>query len=205
MADMEMIQRTIKALAQNQMEGILVEDPAQLRETILRLVPQNAVVSCGGSVTLAQTGVMDLLREGHYRFLDREGKTDEEKQALYRETFLADAYFTSSNAITEKGELYNVDGIGNRVAAMIFGPKRVIVVAGANKIVPDIHAARERLRTVAAPLNVQRLGSPTGCKTAGHCVDCHSPGRICCDYVKIGFQRDPQRIKVLILPQDYGY
>ena len=105
MADMEMIQRTIKALAQNQMEGILVEDPAQLRETILRLVPQNAVVSCGGSVTLAQTGVMDLLREGHYRFLDREGKTDEEKQALYRETFSADAYFTSSNAITEKGEL----------------------------------------------------------------------------------------------------
>ena len=205
MADRAQIQRTIEALARNQMEGILVEDPLRLREAILRLVPEGAVVSCGGSLTLAQTGVMDLLREGTYRFLDREGKTDEEKQALYRETFSADAYFTSSNAITEKGELYNVDGTGNRVAAMIFGPKRVVVVAGANKIVPDIHAARDRLRQIAAPLNAKRLDCATGCKTAGHCVDCHSSARICCDYVKIGFQRDPQRIKVLILPQDYGY
>ena len=205
MADRAQLDRTIQALARNQMEGILVENPSQLRETILRLVPKGSLVSCGGSVTLGQTGVMDLLREGSYRFLDREGKTNEEKEALYREVFSADAYFTSTNAITENGELYNVDGRGNRVAAMIFGPKRVIVVAGANKIVPDVHAAVKRLRAVAAPLNAKRLDLATGCRNAGRCVDCRSPQRICCDYVKIGFQQDPQRIKVLLLPEEYGY
>ena len=120
-------------------------------------------------------------------------------------SFPKDFLWGGATAANQCEGAYNVDGRGNRVAAMIFGPKRVIVVAGANKIVPDVHAAVKRLRAVAAPLNAKRLDLATGCRNAGRCVDCRSPQRICCDYVKIGFQQDPQRIKVLLLPEEYGY
>ena len=131
---------------------------------------------------------LDVYKRQAYRCLDREAKgADPEK--IQREAFSCDTYFCSSNAVTEAGELYNVDGIGNRVAAMIYGPKSVIVVVGYNKIVPDLEAARVRMRHTAAPANATRIDRRTTCKVLGICRDCHSADRICCDYVVMSQQK----------------
>ena len=111
----------------------------------------------------------------------------------------------SSNAITEKGELYNVDGNGNRVAALIWGPKNVIIVAGYNKIVKDIDESRARIEEIAAPANATRLGCDTPCTKTGHCMNCASPKRICATTVITGWQRVQNRIKVILVGEELGY
>ena len=130
------------------------------------------VVTCGGSMTLAESGVRDLLKSGDYQFLDREIMDPEE---VYRRTFSADVFLMSANAITEEGQLYNVDGNGNRVAALIYGPKRVIVVAGINKLVSNLEAAIARVKCMAAPANGVRLETRTPCSRLGRCA--FLPGR----------------------------
>ena len=124
---------------------------------------------------------------------------------MFREAFFCDTYLTGTNAVTEEGELYNVDGNGNRVSAMIFGPKSVIVVAGYNKIVPNLEAARKRVREVSAPANAVRLDTKTPCKIIGTCRDCHSDERMCCSYVTLGQQRIKGRIKVIIVGESLGF
>ena len=125
--------------------------------------------------------------------------------AIFRQAFTCDTYLMSANAITENGELYNVDGNGNRVAALMFGPKSVIVIAGWNKIVPDLEAARQRVRQIAAPANTTRLNTQTPCKVLGSCQDCHSDSRICCDYTVLGQQRIKGRVKVILVGEELGY
>ena len=158
-------------------------------------------------MTLFETGIIDLLRSGSYKFLDRyqQGLSPDDIMNIYRQSFCADAYLVSSNAITENGELYNVDGNSNRVAAMLYGPKSVIVVAGYNKIVKDIEAAKARLEEVAAPANCVRLNMGTPCTTAGKCCHCNSEGKICCDTVIMGRQRTKDRIKVILVGEELGY
>ena len=131
------IKNTIKALEENNMKGYFAKDKEELINIINDLTNEGDTVSCGGSISLFETGVIEYLRSGRFNFLDRyeEHLTKEDIKELYRKTFSVDAYFTSTNAITENGELYNVDGNGNRVAAMLYGPDKVIVVAGVNKIV----------------------------------------------------------------------
>ena len=139
-------------------------------------------------------------------YLDRSaGKDREEVEEIMRKAFVSDTFLASANAITENGELYNVDGNGNRVSAMIFGPKQVIIVAGLNKIVTDLHAAVERLETVASPANCVRLGRNTPCAKTGRCGHCLSPDRICNDYVIMAHQRDKDRIKVIFIADEFGY
>ena len=171
-------------------------------------------MSCGGSMTLQDTGVMDLLKSGYYRFLDRArpGITPEEITQVYRDTYHGDGYFCSANAITEQGELVNADGNSNRISAISFGPDRVFVVAGVNKIVPDVAAGLKRIKTVAAPKNARRLSCDTYCRENGVCVDpdggfsgCGSPGRICCNYLISGPQRRPGRITVILVNEELGY
>ena len=111
----------------------------------------------------------------------------------------------SSNAVTEEGELYNVDGNSNRVAALAYGPDSVIVVAGCNKIVPDIAAAVERVKKIAAPVNATRLHCSTPCAKTGECMNCHSDGRICCNYLVSAQQRHQDRIKVILVGEELGY
>ena len=158
-------------------------------------------------MSLAEMGVMDHLRSGRYDFLDREkkGLSAEDIDRLYRESFFTDAYFSSSNAITEEGELYNVDGNGNRVAALLFGPKKVIIVAGVNKIVRDIDEAIKRNREIAAPANAKRLNKNTPCTKIGYCMDCKSPEKICREYTLIKSQRDKNRIHVIFINENIGY
>ena len=201
------IKKTIEALKANNMNGYLVSSKDELIEKIKELTNEGDVVATGGSMSLFETGVIDHLRCGRYEFLDRykEGLTSEEIKAIYRGAFSADVYFSSANAITEEGELYNVDGNGNRVAAMLYGPDKVIVVAGFNKIVEDLEEAIERNRKIAAPINAKRLDRKTPCTRVGTCMDCKSPEKICREYTLIRSQGNPDRIHVIFLNEDLGY
>lgn len=212
------IDRTIEALRANRMDACFVETRQDALEKIKSLLPSGGVVSHGGSVTLAEIGVPQLLKEGGYRYLDRAkpNLTREEIQQIYRDTFSADVFLTSTNAITERGELYNVDGNCNRVAALLFGPKSVIVVAGYNKIVANIDEAAQRVKRIAAPANAVRLDCETYCRAAGQCVSlkdgssdicsgCGSDARICCNYVISAMQREKGRIKVILVGEPLGY
>lgn len=212
------IDKTMDNLRRNKMEPYFCETSAEARELVKTLIKEGDTISSGGSVTLKQTGIYDIITSGAYNYLDRsrEGITPEEIEEVYRKTFCADAFFTSTNALTENGELYNVDGNSNRVAAILYGPKSVIVVCGVNKLVKDINEAAYRVKTKAAPPNTVRLNKGTYCAKAGQCVSlnkeapelcdgCHSDGRICCNFVICAQQRHINRIKVIIINEELGY
>lgn len=201
------VNRTIENLRKNNMEGYCVSDEKSLIEKMKELLNDGDMVSVGGSMTLFETGVIDFIRNGNYKFLDRykEGLTPSEIKDIYRKSFSADAYITSSNAITENGELYNVDGNGNRVAAMIYGPDKVIVIVGINKLVKDVDEAIKRCGQIACPANCRRLNKNTPCVKLGYCIDCSSSERICNDYVLIRKQPKKGRINVIILEKQFGY
>lgn len=201
------IERTIKALEKNNMSGYLVSNKEELLDKIQELINDGDLIGCGGSMSLFETGIIDFLRNDKYKFLDRyeEGLTASDLKEIFRRTFSADAYFTSTNAITENGELYNVDGTGNRIAAMLYGPDKVIVIAGVNKIVKDLDEAIRRNKEICAPANAKRLGTKTPCKTVGYCMECSSPDRICCEYAVIKKQRSANRIHVIFLNESFGY
>lgn len=201
------IERTIEGLRKRNIEGYFVNDEVELIELLKKLIPVNSVVGVGDSMTLFETGVIDFLRKGNYIFLDkyREGITSEEKREIYIKNFSADTFICSTNALTESGELYNIDGNGSRVAPMIYGPKQVILVAGINKIVGDIEEAEKRVRQYAAPIDAKRLSKDTPCTSLGYCIDCKSPNRICNDFVIIRGQFVKGRIKVIIVNKQLGY
>lgn len=201
------VKRTIENLQKNNITACYIEDKKGVLEKINELISEGNTVSVGGSMTLFETGIIDFLRSGKYNFLDRykPGLTKEDIKDIYRKSFSADAYFTSSNAVTENGELYNVDGNGNRVAAMIYGPDKVIVIVGVNKIVKDVNEAMERNKRTAAPANAKRLDRKTPCAKLGYCVDCNTPDRICNDYVLIKKQGQKDRINVIIVGESLGY
>ena len=205
--DEQKIKRTMENLEKNNIESYFVEDNSALIEKISKFVKEGDTVSVGGSMTLFETGVIEFLRNGKFNFLDRyeQGLNGNDIKDIFRKTFSADAYFVSSNAVTEKGELYNVDGNGNRVAAMIYGPDNVIVIVGVNKIVRDVQEAIERKKEYAAPANAKRLNRNTPCTKVGHCMDCSSSERICNDYVLIRRQGQKGRIKVIIVGKELGY
>ena len=199
--------RTIESLNKNNMNGYLANTNEELIEKIKELVGEGATVSCGGSVSLFETGVMDHLRSGRYKFLDRyeEGLSKEEITNIFKESFFADAYFASSNAVTEDGKLYNVDGNGNRVAAMLFGPEKVILIVGVNKIVKNIDEAVMRNREISAPANAKRLNKLTPCTKVGYCVDCKGSDKICREFTVISSQGDKDRIHVIFMNKEIGY
>lgn len=209
------VQVAMTALARNRIASSYVETAAEVPAAVAALLNKGDTVAVGGSVTLDQTGVMDLLRNGDYRFLDRyaEGLTRDEVMDIFRQSFFADAYICSSNAVTMRGELYNVDGNSNRIAAIAFGPKSVIMVVGVQKLVPDLEAAKERVKTVVAPLNAKRLSCDTYCAKTGTCagvnsgmtVGCATDARICCNYLVSAQQRHQDRIKVIFVGEHVGY
>jgi hypothetical protein len=184
------------------------EDAVKL---VASLLHDGDTVSCGGSVTLRESGVTALLQSGRYRFIDRNGG-DMPRAEAERLAQSADVFFMSSNAITENGELYNVDGNCNRVSALVYGPKKVVIVAGCNKIVPDLAAAIRRVKEIAAPANGIRLGTDTPCAKTGRCCacgggmteGCKSPDRMCVNYVVTAFQRT-ERITVILVGEELGY
>ncbi len=201
------VEKVIKNLEKRNIKGIFVREESEIKGVLKKLIPLNSIVGVGDSVTLLETGVLDFLREGNYVFLDKykEGITSEEKKNIYIQNFSADTFLCSTNALTEDGILYNIDGNGSRVAPMIYGPKQVIIVAGINKVVKNIEEAVKRARTYAAPMDAKRLGKDTPCAKLGYCVDCQSPNRICNDFVTITGQFVKDRIKVILVDKSLGY
>ena len=209
------IQTALAALRRNRMKAHYVATAAEVVPLVRSLLQKGESVALGGSVTLEQTGVLALVNSGDYRHIDRYevGLSAEQVTERLRQAFFADTYLTSANAITLDGELYNVDGRANRVAAIAYGPKSVIVVAGVNKLVPTLEDAVARVKQVAAPKNVARLGCDTGCAETGICAGhkgrmtagCGKDGRICCSYLISGAQREKDRIKVILVGEELGY
>jgi len=201
------IQTAIDSLKRNNMAGYFVANGRELIELLQSLLPKGAIVGSGDSVTLEQTGVFDFLRNGDYVFYDKfkPGLTSAEKRSLYLKNFSAHTFVTGTSAVTMDGKLFNIDGNGSRVAPMIYGPQQVIVVVGTNKIVPNVEAAIERTRQVAAPLDAARLKKDTPCATLGRCIDCNHRQRICNDFVLIAGQFIESRIKVVIVDKALGY
>lgn len=203
------IEKTIENLKKNNITSFYVEKASDVPEVVKSLIKKGEVISCGGSVSIAESGVMDLLKNGDYKFIDRT-KYDDVRQA-YLESFDADSYFSSANALTEDGEIINVDGRCNRVAALLYGPKQVIYVVGANKIVPNIMSGFKRIKEIAAPKNTVRLNCDTPCAKTGHCITedlakgCSSPQRICSGYVISSYQREKDRVKVILCGESLGY
>lgn len=201
------INRTIEALKKNNMNGYYAKNRDEVIELIKDIVKEGSKVAVGGSETLSELGILEHLRSGRYDFLDRykDGLTREEVTNIFKQSFLADAYLSSCNAITENGELYNVDGNGNRVAAMLYGPDKVIVICGINKIVKDVDEAIKRNREISAPMNAKRLNKKTPCTKVGYCMNCNSPERICNEYTLIKKQRSSERMHVIFLNENLGY
>lgn len=212
------IQKTIQALQNNRMNAFYVETKEEALKLALGFIKEGDVISHGGSVTLKEVGLIDAFKNGKYKYLDRSapGLTNEEIMEIYRKCFGADAYFTSSNAVTVSGELYNVDGNSNRVAPMLFGPEKVIVVVGVNKIVDTISDAADRVKRHAAPPNCVRLEKNTYCAKEGKCVTadsgelpfcagCGSDDRICSNFTVMTRQRQEGRVNVIIVNEKLGY
>lgn len=210
------IQETMDNLKKRGFAPYYLESRAEVLPLIQQLVPAGSSVSHGGSETLKQVGVVDFLASGTYQYINRAGLEGEALRQSYQDAFGCDAYFTSSNAVTRDGVLYNVDGNSNRVACIVFGPRQVIMIVGRNKIVDTFDQAVERVKRIAAPYNTRRLSCKTPCAATGHCISldkdgadlcdgCASPARICCNYVTTAFDRHIGRIKVLIVNEDLGY
>ena len=202
------IEKVMENLRQNRMKPYYAENSEKAREIVRELVKDDKLITSGGSMTLAECGITDMLmKEFGSAYLDRSAGKDNRDaiEEIMRRAFVSDTFLTSTNALTENGELYNVDGNGNRVSAMIFGPKQVVVVAGVNKIVKDLAEAVERVEKVAAPKNTVRLERATPCVKTGVCGHCRSEDRICCSFVTLAQQRVPDRIKVIIVDENLGY
>ncbi len=195
-------QAVVKQLQKRNMDAYYVPTSAEAVSLVRELLPAGASVAVGGSVTLAESGVLALLQSGGYRFIDR---TASEEDDYIRAAATCDAFFMSSNAVTEDGKLFNIDGTGSRLAFLVYGPKSVYVIAGVNKLVKDLDAAHDRLKRVASPANALRLERETPCARAGVCADCRSPQRICCSEVTTTFQRRPGRVKVILVGEELGF
>lgn len=169
------------------------------------LIPESHVVSWGGSVSIDEIGLRPYVLE-HRQVIDREtAKTPAEKQDIMRKALTCDTFIMGTNAATEDGQLYNIDGNGNRVAALIFGPKQVVVIVGMNKVEPTLEAAITRARTVASPINMQRFSKNTPCAVTGMCADCNSPDSICNQMVRTRRCAPVGRIKVILVGENLGY
>lgn len=199
------IEKTMANLEKNNFAVYRARSREEIINIVSSLVPSGAEVGFGGSVSLYQSGVIEYLRgREDISLLDRDNNPEKAGE-LMKKALTCDVYFASSNAVTENGELFNVDGRGSRVAPMIYGPDSVVLIVGANKIVPDLAAAEMRVKKFAAPANTMRLNCETPCRYTGECADCKSPARICCDFVTMKMQRVKGRIKVIITDESFGF
>ncbi len=196
----------LKAFEKRFYEAYYCETKEEAKALALSLVPEKASVSFGGSVTLDETGVLEALRNRQdITLYDRAtGKTPEEIKQIMHDALSCDYYFMSSNAITHAGELVNIDGNGNRVAALIYGPENVVIIAGMNKVSKNVEEAISRVRNIASPQNCIRLGKNNPCAMNGVCGNCLSD-TICDQIVITRASRVPKRIKVILVGEDLGF
>jgi len=195
----------IATFNKNNIEGLYVKDRESARTEIFKRIPANATVSHGGSYTLRELGIAELLTKGQYRYLRRDPAMGEAAEHDIRiKSFSSDVYLTSANAITKAGEIIAVDGFGNRVAALLFGPKRVLVVAGKNKMVDTLEDGIKRIREYVAPVHAKRRGWDLPCTKTGTCIDCSDPRRICNKWAILQRESDRNRTTVILVGEDLG-
>lgn len=197
-------QKAIKNLNLHGFETAYFETKEEALEQLKKEIPEGAVIANGGSMTLTEIGVFDWLKGNEkYRYLDRDAAEDKKK--IFHESLDADVYLMSSNAVTMDGMLYNIDGNGNRLAALIYGPEKVYVIAGTNKLVRDLDEAKVRLETIASPANNIRLHKTNPCTTTGECMHCLSSTSICNHLVVTRRNNVPGRIHVFLVNEELGY
>ncbi len=186
-------------------EVYIVNSKDELLSNLSSIIPNNSTVTTGGSLSVSESGVFEILKSGKYNFLDRSSvKTPDEKREIELAAFRSDYYVCSVNAITEDGKLVFLDGNGNRVAAVIYGPKNVLLISSLNKIVKNVEEARERLRYIS-PMNSKRLNLKTPCNINGFCQDCLSSDRICNYFVVVeSSMRQLKRIKIILTTFEIG-
>lgn len=202
-------QEVIKNLRRRNIEGIYCKDKYGAITTICKMIPKGAVVGLGGSTTIVESGLVDALRTLDAELLDRyrEGIPSAEIYEMRKRGLTADVFIASSNAITHDGKLVNEDGLGNRVSSIIFGPEKVILMVGMNKLVPTVEDGIKRIKTIAAPLNSIRFGVDTPCSHTGICDEenCLPPTRICNQLTIIEANAVAERISVILVGEDMGY
>lgn len=215
----QQIQKLFKNLEKNKIQPLFAETKEDAVKLVKDMLFDGCVITWGGSMSVIECGIDKLLRDEKYCFMDRgrAGITPEEQQECFKASIGADFFFCSANAITEKGEIVNVDGLANRISSIAFGPKKVVMIVGVNKIVCDLKEAFLRVKKIAAPKNCVRLNKNTPCAKLGHCVSlvnndnpdfadgCNSDDRICCDYMVSAMQRQSNRLTVILVDENLGY
>ncbi len=215
----EQIRKLFDNLQKNKMHPIFAETKEDAKNIVKNMLFDDCVITWGGSMSVIECGIPEILQDQKYRFMNRsrEGITPEQQDECFKASIGADFFFCSTNAITENGELLNVDGLANRISSIAFGPKNVVMIVGKNKLVPNLKDAFLRVKKVAAPKNCVRLNKNTPCAKLGHCVSllnndnpdfadgCACDDRICCDYMISAMQRQNNRITVIFVNEDLGY
>ena len=215
----EKVSKVMSSLESNNIKAVYVQTKAEVCEIVKDMLFDGAVITAGGSMSLKESGVWDIINSPEYDFRDRskQGITEEERAKAYKAAIGCDFFFCSTNAVTEKGELVNVDGNANRISSIAFGPKKVVMVVGVNKIVKDIDEGFLRVKKIAAPKNAVRLNTGTPCQKLGHCValeksdypavtdGCKNLNRMCIEYLVSGFQKPKDRITVILCGETLGY
>ena len=196
-------QKVIEGLASRNMTGYYAADKEAALQLALSLIPEGSTVTMGGGMSVHEIGLPAALKEGNYNFIDRDEMKD--KRAAMLAAYDADFFLMSTNAMTQDGILVNIDGNSNRVSALAQGPRKVIIIAGMNKVCDDVDGAMKRARNVAAPINAQRFGLDTPCSRTGACMNCKSPDTICCQFLITRYSRHAGRIHVILVNDSLGF
>ncbi|MBQ7817675.1 MAG: lactate utilization protein [Oscillospiraceae bacterium] len=195
----------VKNLKNRHFDAYYCENREEALAKALELIPEGATVSWGGAMSAQQIGLMDAVNNGPYKTIDRDKcQTAEEREQAAKDAMFCDVYLTGANGLSLGGQMVNIDGTGNRVAATIYGPKTVLVIAGMNKVMDDLESAVKRARTVAAPLNQMRFLRDNPCSVTGTCADCKSETCICNQIVITRNCRPVGRIKFILVGEDLG-
>ena len=195
--------KIIKGLESRNMTGYYAATREEALAKALEIIPEGSTIGMGGSVSAAEIGLVDAVKNGNYYFIDRSQYADQRE--AYLKTCDADFFLASVNAMTEDGVLINIDGNSNRVSAIAHGPKHVLFIVGINKVCKDVDSAMKRARNVAAPINAQRFGLSTPCAQTGSCFNCKSPDTICCQFLITRYSRHPGRIHVILVNDNLGF
>ena len=199
-------QTLIKNLEKRGMQGYFCEDSQSAVELVKQFVSEGSSIGWGGTLTFEETGVKNALEEGNYVMLDRtKVNGPAQMEEIVQRHLACDTFFMSTNAITTKGELVNIDGNCNRLACLLYGPKQVILLVGMNKVVRSIDDAVDRIQTLACPPNAIRLGYDTPCAKVGVCGNCHNDDCMCCNIVITRHNRLKGRIKVILIAEELGF
>lgn len=215
----ESINKLIESLEKNGIAANFFESSAEAVKYLENTLTKGATVTLGGSISVVESGVFALLKNGNYNLLDRmqKGLTPEQRENCYKAAIGCDYFFCSANAISMDGKLINVDGMGNRISSIIFGPKKVFMIVGVNKIVETVNEGFLRIKKIAAPKNCVRLQCDTPCAKLGKCISltksdnpdlsdgCMANDKICRHFLVSGKQKENGRIEVILINENLGY